>query len=74
MPRQLNRKASVILKKYMTGLGIEVRENVKIDEIVGSEECEGVKLSTGELLETKLVIITAGVSPNTYLARKQGLK
>lgn len=74
MPRQLNRKASVILKKYMKGLGIEVRENVKIDEIVGSEECEGVRLSTGELLETKLVIITAGVRPNTYLARKAGLE
>jgi nitrite reductase (NADH) large subunit len=74
MPRQLNKKASVILKKYIEKLGIEVRENIKIQEIVGKDSCEGVKFTTGEILPANLVIITAGVRPNTHLVRKCGLE
>jgi nitrite reductase (NADH) large subunit len=73
MPRQLNRKAALYLKEYLRKIGVDVKENVKIQEIVGKEECEGVKLSSGEVFMAKLIIITAGVRPNTHLARKAGL-
>jgi nitrite reductase (NADH) large subunit len=74
MPRQLNRKGAEILKGYLKQIGIEVRENVKIQEITGEAACTGVKLSTGEWLPTRLVIITAGVRPNIHLVKKAGLE
>lgn len=74
MPRQLNKNAANKLKRYLQGLGIEVRENITVQEIEGQNNCEGVVLSTGEVLPTKLVIIAAGVSPDVQLALSAGLK
>ena len=74
MPRQLDKKSSWILKKYLLKIGVEVIENAKVKEIVGSNYCEGVKLDTEEVLKAELVIITAGVRPNTSIVRKAGLE
>lgn len=74
MKRQLNKKAADILKEFLHNTGIEVKENARVKEIMGKDYCEGVKLETGEELKSRLVIITAGVRPNTYLARKAGLE
>ena len=74
MPRQLNQKAASILKAYLETIGIAVRENVKIQEIIGDETCEGVRLSTGEVLPAQMVIVTAGIKPNTLPAQKAGLQ
>lgn len=74
MPRQLNKKASEYLKKCLEEIGIEVKENVRIQEIMGKDHCEGVKLSTGEVVPTTLVIITAGVRPNVDLAQISGME
>ncbi len=74
MPRQLNKKGAEVLKEYLKKIGIEVRENVKIQEIIGEDACTGVKLSTGELFPARLVIITAGIRPNIQLVKKAGLE
>ena len=73
MPRQLNQKASKQLKQFIQNLGMTVKENAKIKEIVGSNRCEGVLLESGELIPAGLVVITAGIRPNTALAREAGL-
>lgn len=73
MPRQLNKKASVILKKYLFDMGIDVREGVNIKEIFGEEACEGVKLADGEIINGSLVVVTAGVRPDISLSRDTGL-
>lgn len=73
MPRQLNKKASVILKKYLSDMGIEVMEGVNIKEIFGEETCEGVKLASGEVIKGSLVVVTAGVRPDITLSRESGL-
>jgi len=74
MPRQLNTQGAEVLKRYLAGIGIEVRENTKIKEITGHDLCQGIMLEDGEIIPAGLVIITAGVRPNTYLARKAGLE
>ena len=74
MPRQLNAQAARMMKNYLAGIGIEVRENVKIKEISGKDFCQGVTMEDGEKIPAELVIIAAGVRPNTYLARKAGLE
>ncbi len=74
MPRQLNKNASKVLKAYLKSIGVEVFENIRIKEITGSESCDGICLESGEVLAGQLVVITAGVRPNTHLARKAGLE
>jgi len=74
MPRQLTPQAANMLKKYLMGIGIEVRENVKVKEIVGNIFCQGITLENGETIPAELVIITAGVRPNTDLVKKAGLE
>lgn len=74
MPRQLNPQGAKVLKKYLAGIGIEVRENIKVKEILGTDFCQGITLEDGEIIPAELVIITAGVKPNTDLARKADLE
>ena len=74
MPRQLNAQGANVLKEYLAGIGIEVRENIKIKEITGNDCCQAITLEDGERIPAELIIITAGVRPNTYLARKAGLE
>lgn len=74
MPRQLNKNAASLLKERLSQIGVTVRENIKVQEILGSESCTGVKFSTGEIMPSSLVVIAAGVRPNTDLAKDAGLK
>lgn len=73
MPRQLNKAAAVFLTNFLETIGVHVRTGSQIKEISGSGQCEGVLLETGEFLPASLVLIAAGVRPNTHLARKAGL-
>ena len=73
MPRQLNPKGALLLKEYLDKMGIEAREGVVIEEIIGKDECEGVRLSTGEMIPSKLVVVTAGVRPEAQLASEAGI-
>lgn len=74
MPRQLTRRAAEVLKRHLAKLGISVRENARTKEIVGDGACCGVRLDDGTFLPAAIVTITAGVRPNTWLARKAGLE
>lgn len=74
MPRQLNKKASSILKGCLGEIGIEVIEKARTKEVLGDGSCEGVVLETGEIINSKLIVIAAGVRPNTALAKKAGLE
>jgi nitrite reductase (NADH) large subunit len=73
MPRQLNPQAAEYVKKYLAGIGLAVREKVKIKEITGHDSCTGVSLDDGETLAAKYIIVTAGVRPNSHLALRAGL-
>jgi nitrite reductase (NADH) large subunit len=74
MPRQLNKKGAEVLKSFLSKLGIEAIEKANIKEIIGTESCEGVRLQSGEVFETKLVTVTTGVRPEISLAQNAGLE
>lgn len=73
MEQQLDQRAGGILKAEIERMGIAVRLNCTVEEIIGDGEVEGVLLSTGELLEADFVVITAGIRPNAKLAKEAGL-
>ncbi len=54
-------------------VGVDVYMNTRVEEIRGGKSVEGVALSNGKNLNADLVIVAAGVRPNTELAERMGL-
>jgi nitrite reductase (NADH) large subunit len=73
MEQQLDQKAGDILKAEIEKRGIGVRLNCTVEEIMGNGKVEAVRLTTGEIIETDLVLVTAGIRPNVILAKEAGL-
>lgn len=74
LPQQLNRRAGELLGAYAERFGIEVLSDVRIRQIDGDERARGVALEDGRFVPADVVIITAGVRTNSYLARLAGLE
>ncbi len=73
MPRQLNKKAALLLESYISNLGINLKTKVSVKELAGDERVAGVVLNSGETLPADLVIFSTGVRSNSYLAKITGL-
>jgi nitrite reductase (NADH) large subunit len=73
LPRQLDQDGAKILKDRIENLGIDIKVDEKTEEILGKNEVSGILLSNGEKLSGKLVLISAGIRPNTELALKAGI-
>ncbi|MDH2430152.1 FAD-dependent oxidoreductase [Sphaerisporangium sp. TRM90804] len=69
MERQLDAEAGLVLEEALTALGVTVRTGVRVSAI----HPHGAELSTGELLESGLVVLACGVRPVVGLARDAGL-
>ena len=74
MPRQLTPVAGGILREHVVKLGISLRTEAKTKAIFGEGQVAGVLLEDGTRLATDLVVIAAGIRPNSYLARRAGLE
>lgn len=73
LPRQLDAAGAGILKAQVEKLGIQVRLAAVTDGIKGEGEAKGLKLQGGEEIDADLVIVAAGVQPETRPAREAGL-
>ncbi len=74
MERQLDEKAGQMLQASVEGkLGIEVITNAMTTEILGKDRVTGVKLADGRVIECDVVVIAAGIRPNTEMAANSGL-
>ena len=74
MPRQLPRAAGQLLQAHLESLGIVVYCDVQIQELGGDEHLRNVVLADGRELPADLAVISAGVRPNSCLARQADLK
>lgn len=74
MPRQLNQTAAELLEKHVENLGISLRFNARVTELVGEQQVTDVRLANGETLPADLVILTAGIRSNSDLGRLAGLQ
>ncbi|MCD6287947.1 MAG: FAD-dependent oxidoreductase [Candidatus Hydrogenedentes bacterium] len=73
LPTTFDSDMSEQIEQYLEGKGIELRLNARVEKILGSQDVEGVELSTGENLDAQIIIASAGVKCNTELARDAGL-
>jgi NAD(P)H-nitrite reductase large subunit len=73
MEQQLDAGAGALLRRRIERMGMGVRLGCTVEEILGGETVEAVRLSTGEILPAELVLVTAGIRPNVQLARDAGV-
>ncbi|MDP2279865.1 MAG: FAD-dependent oxidoreductase, partial [Nitrospirota bacterium] len=74
LPRQMDTEGAEILKTQMEKMGFAFFLGAKTREISGDEKVKSVILDDGTIIDCDMVIISAGVRPNTELADKLGIK
>ena len=73
MERQLDASAGACLQRKIEELGIRVLLPRQTKAILGNGHAAGLAFSTGEEIDADLVVIAAGIKPNSQLARDAGL-
>jgi nitrite reductase (NADH) large subunit len=73
MERQLDVEAAHLLKRAVEAKGVTVLLEAHTAEIVGEGRVEAIRLKDGRALPCGLVVMAAGVRPETVLATAAGL-
>lgn len=73
MDLQLDPRGAAILRRSLEGMGVRVHLERNTTRILGDEAVEGLAFADGSQLACDLVVISAGIRPNTALARDAGL-
>jgi nitrite reductase (NADH) large subunit len=73
LPRQLDPEGASLLRRQIEQTGIKLRLGMMTEEITGGEEVGGLRFKNGDPTSCDMVIIAAGVRPNTALAKEVGL-
>ncbi len=73
MERQLDSAAAYLLQKELEGRGIKVVCNAHTKAILGKERVEAVLLDNGKIYDADIVVMAAGIRPETRLAIDAGL-
>lgn len=78
-PRILARVAAPATSDYFRelhrGHGVDIREGTGLETLIGEGgHVTGARLSTGEKIDTDLVIVGIGITPDTDLAEAAGLR
>ncbi|HYM57883.1 MAG TPA: FAD-dependent oxidoreductase [Solirubrobacteraceae bacterium] len=72
--RQLDARASELLRRYIEGLGMTVVMKADTAAALGDERLSEVLLRDGRGLPADLLLVCAGVTPNVELAAAAGLR
>ncbi|MFC7340395.1 nitrite reductase large subunit NirB [Saccharopolyspora griseoalba] len=73
MPLQVDEGGGQVLGALVGELGLTVRCGAATKSIHGTERAEGVELADGTVIDTGLVVFSAGVRPRDELAAPSGL-
>jgi nitrite reductase (NADH) large subunit len=73
LPRQLDETGSRMLQRIIEGERCLVILGAEVAEFVGERAVRGLRLADGRELPAQTVLISAGISPRTALAREAGL-
>lgn len=73
MGTQLDYEGGSFLEDIIKGTGIDVKLNVKIEEIEGRKSVTGVRINGNEVIEADLVIVSCGIVANSKIAKEAGI-
>jgi nitrite reductase (NADH) large subunit len=74
MNTQLDAQAGGILRGSVEKIGITVELDAMTTAVVGTEKVEGVRFADGRTIPCDMVVVAAGIRPNTALAEVSGLR
>jgi nitrite reductase (NADH) large subunit len=74
MEVQLDPQAGASLKRSMEAMGIRVHLEKCATAILGDDSVRGLQFKDGSTLECEMVVVSAGIRPNTKLAKEAGLR
>lgn len=73
MNNQLDAQAGHILKTAMEKMGVHVHLGKMTTHVLGEDSVSGLQFKDGDTLDCDMLIISAGITPNTELAVQAGL-
>jgi thioredoxin reductase len=73
MNAQLGPEGGAILRRSMEALGIRIVTGTRTTAVWGPDRVRGVRLKDGTELECDLIVVAAGIRPNTEVAVTSGL-
>src|SRR5690606_35960833 len=74
MPLQVDEGGGQVLNRLVTDLGLTVHCGAAIESIDGDDRVRSIALADGTVLDTELVVFSAGVRPRDELAEIAGLE
>ena len=74
VPRMMDDTAGAMLKRWCEDKGVRVLTSSQITKIAKAKNGLEVSVSGGDTLPAKLVVVAAGVAPNTDFLKKSGIK
>jgi NAD(P)H-dependent nitrite reductase small subunit len=75
MDRQLDEKASLMLKHAIEQKGINILTGANTQELIGQDgHVKQLRLQDGTVLDAELVVFAVGIRPNIALAQSAGLR
>jgi nitrite reductase (NADH) large subunit len=74
MERQLDPVAAQLLKQSLEKRGLQFHMPAQTTAILGTDRVRGVQFADETIIEADLVVMAAGIRPNTDLARAAGLR
>ncbi|MDX9953896.1 MAG: FAD-dependent oxidoreductase [Anaerolineae bacterium] len=73
MPMQLDTEGAAILQGFVEAQGYHVFLGTAAKTVLGDGKVESVLLSNGETVPAQIMVVAAGVRPNSRLAQEAGL-
>ena len=74
MERQLDAAAGYLLRRELEGRGIKIHCKAQTKAILGTDRVEAVALDDGTIYPADLVVMAAGIRPETRLATDAGIE
>ncbi len=75
MERQLDQSAGTLLQNALQARGLIFRMNKQTAELIGNDQgrVQAVRFTDGEVINADLVVMAAGIRPNSALAEQAGI-
>ena len=72
LPNVFDKEMALYVKRHLTKKGIRIFTNTKAEAFLGDEQVQAVQISSG-VLNAEVVILSAGIRPNTAFLEGSGL-
>ena len=73
LKRQLDARAAQLLQRYLEGLGLEILTSAETKAVSGQGRLDSLQLADGRVVDSELLLVAAGITPNAELAKQAGL-